>query len=208
VSLFIPHFSIRAVLKRQTPSIFLLFFWAISNWNLDRIPIVHPDEPWILSPGYKLFTQGVYGSDLFAGFNGMEHVYFEFMPLMSLLQGASAALLGVGVMQMRIVPVMLGAITLALSFALARRIANATTGVMTMFLLLFWQWAMSGTRLYRNFLSKLAAGNADERPHLGRAAILAGDAAARVSRDDFAVLSLEPTPQPAPSRVRRGINTN
>ncbi len=138
----------RPVLARSAPLIFLLFFWAISIWNLDRIPIVHPDEPWILSPGYKLFTQGVYGSDLFAGFNGMETVYFEFMPLMSLLQGASAAFFGVGVMQMRIIPVMLGAITLVLSFALARRIANVTTGVMTMFLLLFWQWATSGTRLF------------------------------------------------------------
>jgi hypothetical protein len=115
---------------------------------LDRIPIVHPDEPWILSPGYKLFTRGVYGSDLFTGFNGMEFVYFEFMPLMSLLQGAGAMLFGVGVMQIRVIPVMLGTISLALSFALARQIANATTAVMTMFLLLFWQWATSGTRLF------------------------------------------------------------
>jgi|GEM_PF-3042927 len=61
----------RSVLVRSAPLIFLLFFWAISIWNLDRPPIVHPDEPWILSPGYKLFTQGVYGSDLFAGFNGV-----------------------------------------------------------------------------------------------------------------------------------------
>lgn len=109
---------------------------------------MHPDEPWILSPGYKLFTQGVYGSDLFAGFNGMESIYFEFMPLMSLLQGLGVLFFGVGVLQMRIIPVMLGAITLVLSFALARRIANTTTGVITMFLLLFWQWTMSGTRLF------------------------------------------------------------
>ncbi|MBI4630431.1 MAG: hypothetical protein HY740_01715 [Chloroflexi bacterium] len=142
------HLPARSVLRRPAPFILLLFFWMISIWNLDRIPIVHPDEPWILSPGYKLFTQGIYGSDLFAGFNGMEYIYFEFMPLMSLLQGAGAVFFGVGVMQMRIIPVMLGAITLALSFAFARRIANTTTGALTMFLLLFWQWATSGTRLF------------------------------------------------------------
>ncbi len=142
------HLPTRSVLTRHAPLIFLLFFWMISIWNLDRLPIVHPDEPWILSPGYKLFTRGIYGSDLFAGFNGMEFIYFEFMPLMSVLQGVSAVLFGVGVMQMRIIPVMLGAITLVLSFALARRIANTTTAVMTMFLLLFWQWAVSGTRLF------------------------------------------------------------
>ena len=142
------HPLTRSGLSRTAPVILLLFFWTISIWNLDRIPIVHPDEPWILSPGYKLFTQGVYGSDLFAGFNGMEYIYFEFMPLMSLLQGAGAMFFGVGVLQMRIIPVILGAVTLVLSFALARRILNTTTGVMTMFLLLFWQWAISGNRLF------------------------------------------------------------
>ena len=41
----------------------LLAFWGYSLWRLDRSPTVSEDEPWILSPGYQLFTRGVYGSD-------------------------------------------------------------------------------------------------------------------------------------------------
>jgi hypothetical protein len=79
----------------------LLVFWWVSIWNLSRYPLIEEDEPWILSPGFKLFAQGVYGSDLFRGFHGMEQHYFEFMPLMSWLEGAMSRLLGVGVLQMR-----------------------------------------------------------------------------------------------------------
>ena len=61
----------------------VLAFWGYSLWNLDRSPLVSEDEPWILSPGYSLFTRGGYGSELFTGYYGMEHHYLEFMPLMS-----------------------------------------------------------------------------------------------------------------------------
>ena len=55
----------------------LLLFWSLSVFNLDRYPTIHEDEPWILSPGYKLFTQGVYGSDLFSGFFHIERIYLK-----------------------------------------------------------------------------------------------------------------------------------
>ncbi|MBI3760965.1 MAG: hypothetical protein HY260_03770, partial [Chloroflexi bacterium] len=97
------------------PFVMLLLFWAFSAIHLDRFPTVHQDEPWILSPGYKLFSQGVYGSDLLVGYYGMERHYFEFMPLMSILQGPAAEFFGLGVLQMRFVPVSLGALTLALT---------------------------------------------------------------------------------------------
>ncbi|MEP7200105.1 MAG: hypothetical protein ABI874_09825, partial [Chloroflexota bacterium] len=103
--------------QRLAPCIFLFLFWAVSVWNLDRLPAVHDDEVWILSPGYTLFTRGVYGSDLLAGFSQIENIYLEFMPLMSLLQGASARLFGLGVFQMRVVPVALGTLTLAFTYA-------------------------------------------------------------------------------------------
>jgi len=71
------------LLTRAAPIACLLLFWGISVFNLNRFPMIHEDEPWILSPGYKLFNQGVYGSDLFTGFYHIERIYLEFMPLMS-----------------------------------------------------------------------------------------------------------------------------
>ncbi len=134
-------------LRLALPFVLLLAFWGIALKRLDRFPPLTADEVWILSPGYKLLTRGVYGSDLFVGFNGMEQHYFEFMPLMPIVQGVSARLFGLGVWQMRFVPVVLGALTLALSFALARRLVNATAGMITMLLLVLWQWTPATARL-------------------------------------------------------------
>ena len=125
----------------------VLAFWSVSAWRIDRFPPVHEDEPWILSPGYKLFTQGVYGSDLFSGFHGMEQHYFDFMPLMPMLQGAGARLWGVGVWPMRFLPIAIGALTLALTFLIARRLAGSPAGALSGLLLLTWAWTPPGDRM-------------------------------------------------------------
>src|SRR5262245_39776552 len=98
-------------------------FLTDSLMNLDRFPPIHDDEPSILAPGYKLFHHGVYGLDMYTGFYGQERIYLEVMPLMPVLQGASAQAVGVGVRQMRLVPVALGTLTLALVFVLGRALA-------------------------------------------------------------------------------------
>jgi 4-amino-4-deoxy-L-arabinose transferase-like glycosyltransferase len=118
----------------------VIAFGTISIWNLDRFPPLHGDEPWILSPGYKFFSQGIFGSDLFTGYYGMERHYLEFMPLMSLLQGAASVLFGLGVFQMRIVPVALGMLTLILTYRVATKLTGRLAGLLAVLLLLFWQW--------------------------------------------------------------------
>ncbi len=129
---------------RWLPYLLLIIFWAVSLHNLDRFPVVSQDEPWILSPGYKLFWHGVYGSDLFAGLYGMETHYMEFMPLMSIMLGGVARLIGVGVWPLRYAPVVLGMLTLALTFALGRRLVGSTVGLLAMTLMVFWQWRPTG----------------------------------------------------------------
>jgi 4-amino-4-deoxy-L-arabinose transferase-like glycosyltransferase len=66
---------------------------------------------------------------------------------MSLLQGASTRLLGVGVWQMRYVPVACGTLTLALTAALARavggRLAGPALSAAAAWLLLLWKWTPS-----------------------------------------------------------------
>lgn len=127
--------------------VLFLFYWAVCFWNLDRFPRIHYDEPAIAAPGYKWFQDGVFGSDMFTGFYGQEQHYLETPPLMSLLQGLSLSLLGVGVWQMRYAPAVLGLLTLALTYRLGKRLAgklNRAVGVLAVLILLFWQWTPGG----------------------------------------------------------------
>ncbi|MEW5989266.1 MAG: glycosyltransferase family 39 protein [Chloroflexota bacterium] len=130
--------------------VLFLIYWAVNFHSLDRFPRIHYDEPAIAAPGYKLFQEGVFGSDMFTGFYGQEQHYLETPPLMSLLQGFSLSLLGVGVWQMRYLPVVLGLLTLALTYRLGRslavgcRRAAGAVGALAMLLLLFWRWTPGG----------------------------------------------------------------
>ncbi len=45
-----------------------VFFVGVSALNLDDFPIVTSDEGWVISTPYKLTTQGIFGSYLYAGF--------------------------------------------------------------------------------------------------------------------------------------------
>jgi len=96
-----------------------------------------------LEPGYTLFSKGVYGAPMYTGFYEQERVYLEVPPLMPVLQGASTWLLGVGVWQMRYLPVVCGLLTLTLTAAVARQIAGPVVGVAAAWLLLLWQWTPS-----------------------------------------------------------------
>ncbi len=119
-------------------------FLALSLPYLDRLPPIHNDEPTIVAPGLKLFTHGVFGLDMLDGIAGADRHYLEVMPAMPVLEGAAARLAGVGVCQMRLVSVGLGMATLALAGVLALRLAGPTTAVLTIGLLLFWQWTPGG----------------------------------------------------------------
>lgn len=100
----------------------LLFFWAISLHHLTIVPRGSWDEPWIASTGWKLAAQGVFGSDLFAGLNGMDQRYYDFLPLFPLLLAGTFRVAGVGLFQDRFVVVALGLLTLALTYRLAQRL--------------------------------------------------------------------------------------
>lgn len=133
---------------RVTRAIYLLvvLFWFFSVWNLDRLPVVHQDEPWILAPGYKLFTQGIYGSDFFTGFYGMERHYLQFMPLMSLLEGLVTHVAGANLFAMRLVPVACALLTIALTFALGKTFASPSVGLLACTLMMTWAWLPAGGR--------------------------------------------------------------
>ena len=85
----------------------LLAYLLVSLDHLSVFPPVGEDEPWIAAAPYKLATQGVLGSDLFAGYFGMERHLYEQMPLYPLAQAAVFKLFGAGVLAFVIGLVML-----------------------------------------------------------------------------------------------------
>jgi 4-amino-4-deoxy-L-arabinose transferase-like glycosyltransferase len=118
----------------------LVVFFGAALPFLGSFPIVGQDEPWIAAPAAKLATQGVYGDDLFAGYYGMERRTYNFPPLFPMAEALAFRLLGVGVWQARLVAVLFGAATLALSYALGWRLHGEVAGAIA-------AWLLVGLRL-------------------------------------------------------------
>jgi 4-amino-4-deoxy-L-arabinose transferase-like glycosyltransferase len=135
----VPRAAIRAV--HYAVVALLLLFWGLTLAALDRSPRVNEGEALITSLGYKLFTRGIYGTDLFAGFHGMEQHFFIITPLMSLLEGANTRLLGMGLFQWRLLAAMAGVLTLALTFRVGRWLVGVRAALLALTLLVGWQWA-------------------------------------------------------------------
>src|SRR4029077_9320824 len=86
--------------------------------NIGNNPIVGGDEGWIISASAKLAREGVFGTDLFAGFYGADRHYFFNLPLHHLVLSGVFKLIGVGIVQARLVSVAFGLATLLLTWAL------------------------------------------------------------------------------------------
>jgi 4-amino-4-deoxy-L-arabinose transferase-like glycosyltransferase len=131
----------RSFLERTWVSRFALagllaYFLTISVRHLTVAPPVFEDEPWFASTAYKLATDGVFGSDLFAGFYGMERRYYAFMPVAPMLLAGAFRLFGFGLLQLRLESVALAAITLVLTYAVGRRLFGPAVGVVAVAFLL------------------------------------------------------------------------
>lgn len=109
----------RSAGTRWAVLILLLLFWTLSLRHLAVIPPVYGDEPWQASTGWKLATGGVFGSELFAGLDGMEQRYYGYMPIHPLLLAFVFKGAGVGLLQARFETVSLGLLVLALTYSLA-----------------------------------------------------------------------------------------
>jgi 4-amino-4-deoxy-L-arabinose transferase-like glycosyltransferase len=121
-------------------------FVVISVWRLDTLPPVYEDEPWQASVAYKLATQGVFGSDVFAGWNGMEQHYYGFLPVHPVLMAGIFKVLGEGLLQARLEAVLAATLTLGLTLVLARRLfSSAWLGPLAVGLLLFVRWTGTTT---------------------------------------------------------------
>ena len=122
----------------------LVAYLIVSLSYLKVFPIVGEDEPWIAAAPYKLANDGVYGSDLFTGYYGVERHNYQHMPVYPLLQAAVFAAAGTNVLQMRLLPVAFGFALLVVVYLVARQAAGARAGAFAVVLLLVLRIADGG----------------------------------------------------------------
>lgn len=113
----------------------VVVYLALSLDHLGVHPPVGEDEPWIAAAPYKLATEGVYGSDLFAGYYGVERHNYQHMPVYPLMQAGVFKALGVGVYQMRLLPVAFGLALLLVVFLVGRQLGDARIGAVAVVLM-------------------------------------------------------------------------
>ena len=112
-------------------------FLAFVLPNLANHPAPTDDEIWILSASHKLATEGVFGTDLFAGFYRADEVYFFNMPLHHLVLAAVFKIAGTSVLAGRLVSVAYGLAAIGLVFLFGRRLQGVAGGMLATGLLLF-----------------------------------------------------------------------
>ncbi len=122
----------RAGIDVLAGALVLALYLGASLWHLDTVPPVYEDEPWQASTGWKLATDGVLGSDVFAGLHRMDEHYYGYMPLHAVALAAAFRVAGVGLVQARLVSVAMGFLTLLLAAWLAGRLADRTTAVVAL----------------------------------------------------------------------------
>jgi 4-amino-4-deoxy-L-arabinose transferase-like glycosyltransferase len=115
-----------------------LAFGRLAAYNLGNYRPVTNDEVELMSVAYKLATQGVVGSDLFAGFAGADQHFFMVLPLQHVLEAISFRLFGAGVAQARWVSLVAGVSVVWLTGWLAYRWYGLATAVLCELLLVAW----------------------------------------------------------------------
>lgn len=78
-----------------------LLFVKVAAIDLANFRPVSSDDVWIMSASYKLATEGVFGSDIYAGFFNADQHYFIALPVHHVRQAIVFRLAGAGVAQAR-----------------------------------------------------------------------------------------------------------
>jgi hypothetical protein len=113
-------------------------FGRIAVYNVGNYRPVSNDEMELMAVAYKLATQGVLGSDLYAGFFNADQHFLITLPLEHLLNAASFKVFGPGVAQMRWVSVVAGVALVWIVSWLAYRWYGLATAVICGILLVAW----------------------------------------------------------------------
>ena len=123
--------------NRAALAALIVLYLTLSLTNLAVVPPIHEDEAWQASVGWKLATEGVFGSDMFAGLGRADERYYGFLPVHPALLAATFRVAGLGLFQLRLETVILGAAALLLTYAVARRLWSPAVGIVAVAFLLF-----------------------------------------------------------------------
>jgi len=113
-------------------------FGLLATYNLANYRPVTNDEVELMAVGYKLASQAVLGSDMYAGFYGADQHFFITLPLQHALQAFSFRLFEPGVLQARGVSVVAGMSIVWLVGLLAYRWYGLAAAAVCELLLVLW----------------------------------------------------------------------
>jgi hypothetical protein len=113
----------------------LALFAGFGLHDLGRTPKLYEDEPPIVSPGVQFLTTGVFGTPLDGGFAGSDRHCYEFMPLFSILTGASVRAFGLGLLAARLAPLATVTLVLLMTHLVGTRYLSAEHGAVATALL-------------------------------------------------------------------------
>lgn len=121
-----------------------LAFIRLAGHNLANYPPWSNDEGELMAAGYKLATQGVLGSDMYAGFFQEDQHLLETLPLQEILEAISFRLLTPGVAQARLVSLLAAVAIVWLVGWLALRWYGLPVAILSELLLVGWRSNLTG----------------------------------------------------------------
>lgn len=121
-----PHLVVAALLA---------LFVGFGLHDLGRAPKLYEDEAPIVAPGVHFLTTGVFGTPLDGGFAGSDRHCYEFMPLFSILVGASVRAFGFSLFAARLAPLAVVTIVLLLTHLVGARYLSPGHGAIATALL-------------------------------------------------------------------------
>jgi 4-amino-4-deoxy-L-arabinose transferase-like glycosyltransferase len=114
-------------------------FGRLALHNLANFRPISNDEGELIAVGYKLATQGVLGSDMYAGFFGADQHLLYILPVQHVLEALSFKVLGAGIAQARLVSVLAALSIVWVGGWLAFRWYGLVAAMLCEFLLVGWQ---------------------------------------------------------------------
>jgi 4-amino-4-deoxy-L-arabinose transferase-like glycosyltransferase len=113
------------IIKNKKEIIVILFiFIVIYTFNLDKYPAIWTDESWFSNPAFMLATHGFLGTTSIPNFYDMANFTYWQPPVYFLLIATSFKLFGFGIIQARVVSVILGFFTVLFTYMLASELFN------------------------------------------------------------------------------------
>lgn len=117
----------------------LLAYVGFALDGLTRVPGAQGDEMWNAAAAYKLASVGIYGSDAFAGFHRADVRTYQFMPVLQLLEAAVFKIFDVGLLQIRLLSVAIGAMVVLATYLIGRSVGGARVGILAALLLISYR---------------------------------------------------------------------